>query len=79
MTVTLLRVAVVAGAKVNEVDEGTEKSALHVAAENDGNSLVEFLLACGAHLDVIDGCGLTLLYIDRARKPLEVSWRRGGA
>ena len=52
-----------AGANVNEVDEGTKKSALHVAAENDSKSLVEFLLACGAHLDVIDGRGLTPLHI----------------
>ena len=35
-------------------------SDLHVADENNSKSLV---LACGAHLEVIDGCGLTPLHI----------------
>ena len=52
-----------AGADVNEVDDGTKRSALHVAAENNSRELVDYLIACGALLDVIDGRGLTPLHI----------------
>ena len=48
---------------MNEVDESSAKSALHVAAEINSKGLVDFLMACGAHLDVIDGRGLTPLHI----------------
>jgi len=52
-----------AGANINEVDEGTKKTALHVATENDSKTVVDFLLSRGAHLDVVDGRGLTPLHI----------------
>lgn len=56
-------ILVSAGADVNQADEGSGRTPLHLAMETNDRSLVEFLIGCGALLDVIDGRGLTPLHI----------------
>ena len=46
-----------------QVDEESGRGPLHFATELNHKALVDFLLACGAELDVVDGRGLTPLHI----------------
>ena len=66
-----------------QVDEESERGPLHYATELNNKSLVDYLIGCGAELDLVDTRGLTPLHIAgivEGAESLEAIIRRvGGA
>ena len=57
------KILISAGADINQADEKSGRTPLHIAMEINNRSLVDFFFGCGASLDVADGRGLTPLHI----------------